>query len=104
MVPPRQILQDLVKKGLLKPLERKAEDDNIFMGNSDAYCSYHYIRGHAINSYKTLEEDILDLIAQEKYEIIENIPNPDQAINTIIVDEKICATFRRGRLKSNPHP
>lgn len=61
-IPPKLILQDFIKKDLLRPLEIKVKDDSVFMGNKDTYCSYHQIRGHAMNSCKTLDEDILDMI------------------------------------------
>lgn len=49
-IQPRLILEDLIKKSLLKPLERKVEDDNVSMGNSNTYCTYYQRRGHAINN------------------------------------------------------
>lgn len=93
----------MIKKASLKPLERKAEDENIFLGNLYAYYTYHQRRGHPINSCKALKEDILDLIAQRKYEIKENASYPDHVVNAISVNEDICVTLKRGHLRSNPN-
>lgn len=119
-----QLLQDLMQQGVihlpslfylssfyrrwlkraLRPLERKVEDDNISMGNSNAYFSYHLRKGHPTNSFNTLEEDILDLITQGKYEINKNASNLDHVVNIISVDKEICTTLRRELPRSNPHP
>jgi len=40
---------DLMKKGLLQPIDGKDEDDSISMGYSDAYYAYHQRRGHSIH-------------------------------------------------------
>lgn len=102
-VQPKLLLYDLVKKGFLKPLDRKLEDDNMFMGNLYAYCTYHQRKGHATNSCKYLKATILDLIAQRKYEIKENTSNPNQVVNTISMNDDICATLMRDCLKLIPN-
>lgn len=93
----------MIRKSFLKPLEKKVEGENVFMGNKYAYCSYHQRRGHVTNSCKTLGEDILDMISQGKYEIDENDSNQDRALNAISMDEEIYTTLRRGNPRSNPH-
>lgn len=69
---PYFIMRDLMKKGLLQPLAKYAQDDNIPMGMSNIYCTYHQRKGHAMNFCKTLEATISDFIAQGKYQIDEN--------------------------------
>jgi len=44
-------------------MERNVEDENVSMGNLDAYCTNNKRRLHATNNFKALEVDILDLIA-----------------------------------------
>jgi len=39
LVPPRILLRDLMKKGLLHPLEKV--DDDTPLGHFEAYCVYH---------------------------------------------------------------
>ena len=63
-------MRDLVKKGLLQPLDRKAKDDSVSIGNSKAYCTYHQRRDHSTNFCKVLEAMILDLIAKGYMKLI----------------------------------
>ena len=65
----RLILQYLIKKGLLKLIDIKVEDDSVLFGDTKSYYTYHHRRGHATNTCKYLEFIIMDLIAQQKYEI-----------------------------------
>jgi len=60
---PRFIFRDLMKRGLLQPLEKIVEYDHILMGNKDTYCTYHQRKVHSTNSCNDLKVVILDLIA-----------------------------------------
>ena len=58
-VQPKILLRDLMKKGLLQPLECT---DDTPLGHFDAYCAYHQQKGHATNFYKALEITITTLV------------------------------------------
>lgn len=53
-IQPRFIIRDLIKRELLWPMEKSAQDDNIPMGKFDAYYTYHQRKGHATNFCKAL--------------------------------------------------
>lgn len=58
------------KNKLLNPIDRKAKDDSVLFGDIKAYYTYHQRRGYTIDTCKSLEVIILDLICQGKYEIL----------------------------------
>lgn len=83
-----------MKKGLLQPMEKSNQDDNIPMENSEAYCIHHQIKDHTTNFCKALEVAILDLIDQGKYQDEEIEPKQDHMVHTISINKYIYVVVR----------
>lgn len=95
-VQPHIILMDLMKRGILHPLECSSQDDNNLMGCFDAYCTYHQWKGHATNFCKTLEVAILELVEKGRYIVNEILTTQGPIINIISMEKEVCANLRRG--------
>lgn len=92
-ITPWIILQDFIKKGSLKPLDRRAQDDSVDTNNQDLYYSYHQKRGHEIKKCKPFDGIILYMIAQGKYEVRDTPPRETpiyHVANTISIYEYMC--------------
>lgn len=62
LVQPRILLRELMKKGLLHPLQKV--DNDTPLRYFEAYCAYHQQKGHATNFCKILEATIIAFIEQ----------------------------------------
>jgi len=103
-IQPRFIMRDLMKKGLLHPMEKSTQDDDVPMKKLDAHCTFHQRKGNATNFCKALEVAILDLITKGKYQIDQTDANQGNIVNTVSVDKEVYVGLRGGHPRHAPNP
>lgn len=93
-------MRDLMKKGLLQPMKKSAQDDNTPMGKYEAYYTYHQWKGHSTKFCKRLEATILDLIFEGKYQIEGIKAKEDLEVHMISIDKRYWCFIKKGTSKA----